>query len=90
MLQFFKDPDSTLDYLFDWTDWLDTTETITAQEVTVDDSGLVIDSYSENSGIVTAWLSAGVAGTVYKLSCKITTDASRICQRTMTIRVQER
>lgn len=93
MLRFYKDPDATLDFLFDWTDWLQSAETISSHTVTISPTGtgaLTLDSSSVNSGIVTAWLSAGVLGTVYDVACSIETSDSRIDERTMRIRIQER
>ena len=90
MLRFFKDPDAVLDYLFDWSSWLSVGEAISSHTITISGTGLALDSSSENSGIVTAWLSGGTLGTVYSVSCEITTDAGRTDERTMHIRVQER
>ena len=96
MLRFYKDPDAELDFLFDWSSWLAVGETIASHTLAIvgntGTNDLVLDSSSENSGIVTAWLSGGDPGTVYKLICDITTDIvpARGDQRTMHIRIQER
>ena len=64
-------------------------ETISSHEVTAG-PGLTKDSDSESSGIVTAWLSGGTAGTSYNVACKIVTSDSRTEERSITILVQER
>jgi hypothetical protein len=92
MLRFFKDPDAILDFLFDWSDWLNTGESIASHTITISGTGLTLDSSSENSGIVTAWLSGGTSGIVYSVTCNIVTDNAtpRTDERTMKIRIQER
>ena len=91
--QFVKDPDAVLDYMFDWRDasapWLATSETIVDHIITAD-TGLVVDSSSENNGKVTVWLSGGTAGQNYKVACKITTSAGRTDERTIWIKVTNR
>ena len=84
-----KDPSAVLDYVFDWTGWLATGETITDHTITAD-PGIVVDSSTENAGIVIVWLSGGEAGKWYKVACKITTSAGRIDERTLHIRVENR
>ena len=91
--QFVKDPDAVLDYMFDWRDasapWLATSETIVDHIITAD-TGLVVDSSTENNGKVTVWLSEGTAGQNYKVACKITTSAGRTDERTIWIKVVDR
>lgn len=88
---FLKDPSAVLDYKFDWSDWLEASETITAATVTAA-AGLTVDSSSitDSSTSVTAWLSAGTVGTRYSVVCHITTSADREDDRTIAIRVVER
>lgn len=84
-----KDPNAVLDYAFDWTEWLESGETISSQVVTVD-TGITKDSDSESSGTVTTWLSGGTAGTDYTIACKITTSAGRTDERSIVIHCEER
>ena len=60
-----KDPSAVLDYVFDWTEWLATGETITDHTITAD-TGITVDSSTEDAGKVTVWLSGGTAGINYK------------------------
>jgi hypothetical protein len=87
--QYTKDPSAVLDYAFDWTDWLATSETIANHTITAD-TGIVVDSSTENAGIVTVWLSGGTAGINYKVACLITTSAGRTDERTIWIKVTDR
>ena len=86
---FQKDPNAVLDYAFNWSDWLAESETISSYIITVD-SGLIKDSGSESSGVVTAWLSGGTHGSDYIVACKIITSLSRTDERSINIRCRER
>ena len=92
-----KDPSAVLDYVFDWTEWLATGETIAVDSETGEklititaDTGITVDSWTEDDGKVTVWLSGGTAGINYKVACKITTSAGRTDERTIWIKVVER
>ncbi len=89
--RFYKDPSAVLDYKFDWSDWLDSGETISTRTITAE-TGIVVDSSSltDTSTSVTAWLSGGTAGNVYDVACLITTSASRTDERTIKITCRER
>jgi hypothetical protein len=88
-----KDPSAVLDYVFDWRPdtkpWLATGETITDHTITAD-TGITVDSSTEDAGKVTVWLSGGTAGVNYKVACKITTSAGRTDERTIWIKVTNR
>ena len=87
---FKKDPDSVLDYAFDWsTYWLQSGETISSHVITVG-TGLTKDSDSESDGVVTVWLSGGTAGRSYDVACRITSNLGRTDERTIKINVEER
>ena len=84
-----KDPSAVLDYVFDWTEWLATGETITDHTITAD-TGITVDSSTESDGKVIVWLSGGTAGINYKVACLITTSAGRTDERTIWIKVTNR
>lgn len=86
---FDKDPDAVLDFDFDWSDWLESGETISSHDITVP-TGITLESDSESDGIVTAWLSGGTADTNYIVACKIVTSLSREDERSMRIVVADR
>jgi len=92
-----KDPSAVLDYVFDWTEWLATGETIAVDSETGEklititaDTGITVDSSTEDTGKVTVWLSGGTAGINYKVACLITTTEGRTDERTIWIKVVER
>ena len=84
-----KDPSAVLDYAFDWTGWLAAGETITDHTITAD-TGITVDTSTEDAGVVTVWLSGGTAGVNYKVACLITTSAGRTDERTIWIKVTNR
>lgn len=87
---FRKDPDAILDYGFDWSDWLESGETITGSTWTVP-TGISEGANSRNDTSVKVWLSGGTAGEAYVISCKITTSVSpRVDERSLTVMVEER
>jgi len=89
MEQFLKDPNAVLDYAIDWSSWLATEEAISSHTVTVE-TGLTKDSDSESDGVVTVWLSGGIAGTTYTVAVKIVTDAGRTDERSFLVYLVER
>ena len=72
---FRKDPDATLDYVWDWTDWLQEGEGISSHTVEVPD-GITLDETSADGEKVKAWLSGGTAGETYTVTCRITTNST--------------
>lgn len=84
-----KDPEAVLDWHWDWSEWLDSNESITASTMTVT-PGLTLDSDTFSLTSTTAWLSGGTAGQVYLVTNQITTDAGRVDERSITIRVTNR
>lgn len=87
METFIKDPDSTLDYKFDWTTWLNG-DTIASYTVTV--SGVTLDSDTNDTTSVTAWASGGTLGSVATIVCQVTTTAGRVDDRTIKLRIQDK
>ena len=87
---FLKAPDATLDYAFDWREWLEDGESISAYSIKISDTSLVNSNDNQSNGVVTVWLSGGEAGKTYLVTCNITTSYNRTDERTMTIMVEER
>lgn len=90
------DPQAKLDYTWDWTDWLGddtiTSSTVTAKvEEARDPTDVVtIDDVWPSPKTITAWISGGVHGTPCAVTCRITTTAGRIDDRTIRLRVRDR
>ncbi len=84
-----KDPDATLDYVWDWTAWLADAETISTVTWLVPD-GIDEDSTSNTDTTATIWLSGGTLGSAYEITCRITTNQGRIDDRSKRIIVKSR
>lgn len=84
-----KDPDAVLDYVWDWSDWLEPGETIT-DSLFIMSAGITLDSDSHSATSATAWLSGGTPGIPYQATNRIETSAGRIDDRSITIRVKNR
>lgn len=88
MADFIKDYEAVLDYLIDWTNSLDTGETIVSASVT-SLGACVVDSFSiTNAGkSVTAWISGGAKNKECVIRCKITTSSGRTDGRSIVFKV---
>lgn len=83
-----KDPDATVDFLWDWSSWLDG-DTIASYVFLVPDD-LTETSQSSTTTTVTGWFSGGIAGQQYQVVNRITTTEGRINDWTMYLKVKER
>lgn len=88
MPQFPKDPHEKLDYFFDWSAWL-LTDTISSATVTAS-AGLTLESFTQTATSVTAWVSGGISGQPYEVTCKITTTSGRVAERSFILQVNNR
>jgi hypothetical protein len=82
-----KDPNAVLDYSWNWATWLGT-DTIANYVIEVD--GVTKDSDSRNGAVITAWLSGGAAGSIATATCRVTTAAGRVDDRTIYLDVADR
>lgn len=89
MALYIKDPNAVLDYKWDWSAWLDPTETITTSTWIVP-SGLTKDDEDNDDTTATVWLSGGTVGADYPVVNRVTTSEGRTDDRTMQIAVRER
>ena len=87
--RFLKDPDETLDYSVDWSEWLAVGETIVTSTWTAP-TGITKGSDTKTTTVCTVWLSGGTAGLVYTVANKISTTSGRIAERSLFIEVQQR
>lgn len=91
-----KDPSSVLDYRMDFTNLLETAETIATQVTAINPTGeLTIDSQAVVAGAkkVQLVLSAGDAGKSYTITTRITTtggSVARTFERSALLEVKER
>ena len=85
---FSKDPSAVLDYVIDWSDWLDG-DTISTSTWTVP-SGITKDSDTKTTTATTIWLSGGTVGTKYAVVNHIVTAGGREDDRTIYINVESK
>jgi len=85
-----KDPDATLDYSIDWSDWLDG-DTISSMTY-VADTGITVETArnTETDTVSTLWVSGGTVGNQYDIVCRVTTAAGRIDDRTVRFIIKEK
>ena len=83
------DPDSVLDYTFDWSTWLSDGETISDATITPS-TGLTIDSTNIGPTAVTVWVSTDGTIGPRQVACLIETSGGRTVERTGQINVLER
>lgn len=89
-MPFPKDPAAVLDYTVDWTDYLGSS-TIASSSWTAE-TGLTVDSSTDNGFKATAYISGGEAGRQYSLVNQITFVVDGVTltdERTIKIRVQQ-
>lgn len=84
-----KDPDAELDYGFDWTNWLQTTETLSSSDWTVPD-GLTFVKKEKTTTETKVWVKGGTPRKKYILTNKIETNEGRVDNRSLKISVIER
>jgi hypothetical protein len=85
-----KDPDETLDYVFDFTEELDTGDAIASYTLLVERGHCTVSSSSNDDETVTAWFADGEAGEACEIRCRAVTDALRTIDRTGRLLIRRR
>ena len=88
-----KDPDSRIDFEFDWATAYPDGQAIVASAWTVapaEAGGVTAVGMAHDLTQSTASLAGGVAGHVYRVTNRVTLSDGQIDERSMTIRVEER
>lgn len=87
-----KDPDEVKDYVLDWSDRLDTGDTISTSAWSVVTTGvdlITIDSDDNDDTTTTVWLSAGTLDVQYELLNRVVTTGGRTLDQTVYIKVRK-
>jgi len=84
------DPQESIDYAFDWSDFLASGETISASSWASSSTALAIGTVAATTDTTAAFVSGGVNGGVYRVTNRITTNQTRIAERSVIVRVEER
>ena len=87
-----KDPSEDLDYTWDFTSLLASSETISSHSFPSVPSGITMHDDAAGTTAVTAWVSGGTADTTYDVPCRIVTNSSppRTFERTIRFRICEK
>lgn len=92
ILRFYKQPDETLDYEFDFTAWMPATDHISSAVVTVSDPSLTLGTMTTEGNpvtIVRQFISGGTDGMTYQVTCSITTNQGRTKEADILLQVSE-
>lgn len=84
-----KDPNSVLNYAWDFTDWLITGDSLSDHSV-IADAGITVDSSAINGAYVDVVLSGGTVGTSYDVTVRVTTSNGYVVDRTVIFSIGER
>lgn len=92
-----KDVEAQLIYTFDWSEWLEAGDAISASEYTVaarrnDPTPVILESQGIRTGNTKTYveLSGGQEDKVYIVTCKVTTDNGLIDRRNFRVKVESR
>lgn len=85
-----KDPDATLEFGRDWSEWLTPNGDTIVASAWIVPAGLTVVNESNTATVALVWLSGGTAGQSYVITNRITTAQSRIDDRSIQIVVRDR
>lgn len=83
-----KDPDATLDYTFNWIDYLAALDDAIASVEFILDEGLLQTLVSFSDMTATVWISGGIVGQTHRVTCRITTQGGRIDDRSIFLKIK--
>lgn len=89
MSTYLLDPNATLDFAFDWASWLEDGETLTAETVTATAGATVINDTIDGTRVV-YWLTGGQVGSDVEVTCRVTSSAGRVDERSVRVLVRDR
>lgn len=89
--KFSKTPAERKRYTIDYTDWLDTTETVTAAAYTITPSGMVVDAQAILTGNkkISFYVNGGDDFETYNLEVKITTSTGQVKEDVVVFAVRD-
>ncbi len=93
MVMMVKDPDSRIDFEFDWAIAYPDGQAVLASSWTVvpgEAGGVAVAAAGNDLMQSTVTLAGGVAGHVYRVTNRVTLSDGQIDERSMTVRVEER
>ena len=90
-----KDPEATLSYLLDWTDWLPagsviSTSTWAVETITGDTDNLLNSGTTATSNTTQVTLTGGTEGNIYRVYNTVTTDGALTDRRYFRVKLKSR
>lgn len=90
-----KDPEATLSYLLDWTDWLPagsviSTSNWTVETISGDNDNLTTTGNEKTDNTTSITLTGGTEGNIYRVYNTITTDGSQTDRRYFRVKIKSR
>ena len=88
-----KDPDSRIDYEFDWGAAYPGGQAVVASDwiaAPAEADGVAVVAAAHDLARTTATLAGGAAGRVYRVTNRVTMSDGQVDERSMTVRVEER
>lgn len=88
-----KDPDSRIDYAFDWSAAYLDGQILVASTWTVDPvalGGVTIDASAFDAEKSSATLSGGIVGIAYRVTNRVTLSDGQVDERSLVLRVEQR
>lgn len=83
--KYYKDPNEKLDYTIDWSDFLDLDTITVSLWLVPTDLTQTNSTFSGNTA--TVWIEGGTAGSVHRVTNRITTAAGRIADRSIFLQI---
>lgn len=89
-----KDPGAVLDYSIDWgAEYLATSELLASSDwsaVPQEPDGVVVVGSDFDTSTSSVTVSGGIAGRIYRVVNRVTTDSGRVDERSIVLRVESR
>lgn len=85
-----KDPDAVLDYSFDFAPWLTPLSDTIASADFILETPLEEDRRVVETLTAVVWLKGGVPGSTHRATCRITTTAGRVDDRSIFLKIKQR
>lgn len=87
--KFIKQPAEVLDYDIDFGDWFEGRNDTPLSYVVTADPGIEVDGSARTGNVIKVLLSGGTAGTRYKITTRLTTNAGLVKEAEFYVTVKE-
>lgn len=84
-----KDPEAKLDYVFDWSDFLEESETITSQTTEVTAGDVTVGAGAIQGEVVRVWIEGGTLDSIAEITNHVITSAGRENDLVLNLQIRE-